>query len=125
MAVTMQRIETYSGQYDFNVWFQKFEMVLRITKIQVDDKLDYLMTHLEMSIFKAVLSAIPTDRPRKFDDVGLVDFLRKRYSTQDKYLDRLDFFSVRFSETFDEFAVELESHYELFETKFPKTAASE
>jgi hypothetical protein len=88
-------------------------MVMKIAKIDEKDRLDYLMMQMEMSIFKAILSGFPDSTTRNLTDV--VDFLKKRYSTQDNYLDRVDFFNVKFSGTFDEFAAELERFYELFD----------
>lgn len=113
MAGSLQKIETYGGQYDFDIWLQKFEMIIRIAKIEADSKLDYLLTNLELKIFKTVMTAFPKDR--KYETV--VKFLKDRYSTEDKYLERLEFFNVELKGTFEEFAAQLQGLLETFDEK--------
>ena len=105
------RIEQFNRQCDFTVWLKKFEMLMNISKIAADERVDYLLTNLDISIFESVTSSLRTTNNYK----NVVAFLEKRYSTNDKYLNRLEFFEAGFSGTFDEFASKIEILFENFE----------
>ena len=111
MSGNLPRIEPYCKQCDFHVWLKKLEMLIRMANIEEAKKVDFLMTNLDMAIFEAVVSTFTDDF--EYDEV--VKFLLERYSTQDKFLHRLDFFNVTFSGSFDEYASRLQVLYENFD----------
>ena len=106
---SVSRIEIFARQCDFTIWLRKFELILKIGKIQDDEKIDFLLTNLDLPIFESILTTFinPTY-------TEAVSFLEARYSTQDKFLDRLEFFNISYSGTFDEYAAKLQTLYENF-----------
>ncbi|MEL7308743.1 MAG: hypothetical protein AAGK05_13300, partial [Pseudomonadota bacterium] len=107
---TFQRIEPFSRQCDFDIWLKKFELFLKIGKVDADSKIDILLTNLEISIFETVVTTFP--KTCEYDKV--VSFLKERYSTQDKYLNRLEFFNVSYSGSYDEYAGKLQTLFKNF-----------
>ena len=105
------KIEPYCRQCDFTVWLKKIEMVMNISRIGADDRSQYLLTNLDITIFEAVLSGVRNIN--NYDEV--VSFLEKRYSTKDKFLNRLGFFNAKLSGSFDEFATSLQTAFENFD----------
>ena len=111
ISTPMQRIEPFFKQCDFSVWLTKFEMICKMAKIDPSTQVDFLMTNLDFSIFSAVLSAFPVTLV--YADV--VSFLEHRYSSQDKYLNRLEFFTTSFTGTYDEYASTLQTMFTNFD----------
>lgn len=107
---TFQRIEPFSRQCDFDIWLKKFELFLKIGKVDADSKIDILLTNLDISIFETVVTTFP--KTCEYDKV--VNFLKERYSTQDKYLNRLEFFNVTYSGSYDEYAGKLQTLFKNF-----------
>lgn len=66
---------------------KKLELVLKIGKIEDDNKIDqaYLLTNLDMPIFELVV----TTYLDTCDYDRVINFLKERYSTHDKFLNRL------------------------------------
>ena len=106
----LQRIEPFSRQCDFDVWLKKFEIILRVSKINSDDKLDCLLANLDMPIFEAVITYFP----KSYDYDKVVKFLHDRFSTQDKFLNRIEFFETTYSGSYDEYAGKLQSLFKNF-----------
>lgn len=113
MSGPVQRIEPFTRQCDFVIWLKKFEMILKIAKIDNNEKVDFLLTNLDLPIFESVLTAFPSGH----DYSQIVNFLTERYSTQDKFLNRLEFVQINFSGTFDEYASRLQALYENFDNR--------
>ena len=111
MSGSAVRIEPFNKQCDFTVWLKKFEMLLNISKITADERVEYLLTNLDISIFESVISSLCNTNNYK----EIVAYLEKRYSTKDKFLNRLEFFEIKFSGTYDEFASKLEVLFESYE----------
>ena len=106
-----QRIEIFSRQCDFAIWLKKFELILKIGKVDDSEKIDFLLTSLDLPIFESITTTFPNATYNE-----AVNFLKERYSTQDKFLDRLEFFNITYSGSFDEYAAKLQSLYENFDT---------
>lgn len=107
----MQRIEPFFKQCDFSIWLKKFELICKMAKIDPTSQVDFLMTNLDLSIFEAVVSAFPGTLV--YNDV--VSFLENRYSSQDKFLNRLEFFTTSHTGTYDEYASRLQTLYSNFD----------
>ena len=99
-AAAVQRIEPFMRQCDFSIWEKKFELFVKLTKIDSISKPDVLLGNLDIHIFETVINS-GTDLS---DYTKLVAFLNKRYSTQDNFLNRIEFFNVSFSGSFDDHA---------------------
>jgi len=111
MSGVAVRIEPFNRQCDFMVWLRKFEMLMNISRISADDRVEYLLTNLDLSIFESVISHFRHTNNYK----EIVAYLENRYSTNDKYLNRVDFFETKFNGSYDEFASKLQVMFENFE----------
>lgn len=110
MASAIQKIEIFSRQCDFTIWLKKLEMISKMSKISEDDKTNFLLSNLDITIFESVVTNFDTNA----DYNTVVDFLKSRYSTQDKFLNRIEFMNVTYSGTYDEYASRLQMLYENF-----------
>lgn len=108
---SIQRIEPFTKQCDFTIWLKKFELIMKIGKVKKENQADYLLTSLDVSIFESVVTSFSSTSD--YDDI--VQFLTERYSTQDKFLNQLEFFNTTFSGTCDEYASKLQLLFESFD----------
>lgn len=80
---TFKRFEPFSRQCNFDrpsTWWKKFELFLKIGKVDADNKMDILFTNLDISIFETVVTRFP--KISEYDKI--VSFLKERHPTQDK-----------------------------------------
>ena len=110
---TSVRIEPFSRQCDFLIWYKKFELQVKLAKVPEVDKIIHLITNLDISIFESVITAFPDTSFEYYDEI--VEFLTDRHSIQDKFLNRLEFMNIAFTGTFDEFASNLQTLFENFD----------
>lgn len=104
------RIEPFTRQCDFAIWLKKFELLLKIAHVDESDKVNFLLTNLELVIFESVVTTFSC--LDNYDEI--VNFLKNRYSTQDKFLNRLEFLNISFTGSYDEFASKLQLLFENF-----------
>ena len=111
--VSIPRPDKFAGQCDIKLWCQQFELFLSLTKADVSIHRDVLLTFLDLPIYQAVITSTD-EKTRTYDIVK--DFLLKRYSTTDEYIDRLSFFDIKYSSPPEKFASVLNELFDLFST---------
>jgi transposase InsO family protein len=75
---------------------------------------DVLLSYLDLPIFQVVLKSIE-EKSRTYANVK--DFLIKRYSVTDDYIDRLSFFNTKYNGPPEQFASTLNCLFDLFSSK--------
>ena len=109
-----QKPAIFNKQCDFAIWFQQFELFLKLAGVKDESHVDVLLSFLDLTIFEAVTSSISTSE-RSFDKVK--DLLFRRYSSSDVFIDRLAFFSVSYSESPETYAGLLSSLMDKFDNE--------
>ena len=111
VTTSIPRPEKFSGHCDIKIWYQQFELFLTLSKTDVSIHRDVLLSYLELPIFQAVLTAIE-EKSRTYEKVK--EFLIKRYSVTDDYIDRLAFFETKYFGPAEKFAGTLNNLFDLF-----------
>ena len=111
VSISIPRPDKFAGQCDIKLWCQQFELFLSLTKTDASIKRDILLTFLDLPIYQAVITSTD-EKTRTYDSVK--DFLLKRYSTTDEYIDRLSFFDIKYSSPPEKFASILNELFDLF-----------
>ena len=78
---------------------------------------DFLLSYIDIPIYSAVSSALNTTTSSY---TTVKDFLIKRYSTIDTYLERIEFFTTQFSLPAENFASKLNQYIDRFDSDFTK-----
>ena len=113
-TTTIPRPEKFSGHCDIKAWYEQFELFLSLSKTDAAIHRDVLLSYLDVPIYQAVRAAIE-ESSRTYDAVK--DFLIKRYSVTDVFIDRLSFFEMKYSGPPEKFANDMNQAFDLFTTK--------
>ena len=100
------RPEKFAADTDIAVWFRQFELFLQLSAVGAANRLNVLLTYLDLSVFQATDTALNI-ATATFEEVKT--FLLGRYSTRDDYMDRVSFFESRFSQPAGAYAARLSS----------------
>ena len=129
-SIPISKPEKFQFQSDFRVWLGQFELLCSLAKLDDDRKAIYLLANLDIGIYEATISGVPQEDQKNFKKIS--DFLLSRYSKQDSYLDRIEFFRSIYTGSAEEYGATLQrlldnfqrtgSREELLVAKFIATA---
>ena len=105
------RPEKFAADSDIAVWFQQFELFLQLSAVTDANRLNVLLTYLDLPVFQAAVTALNITTAT-FEEVKT--FLVGRYRTCDAYIERVSFFESKFSQPAGEYAARLSSIMDMF-----------
>lgn len=103
VGATVARPEKFCGQCNIETWIKQFELYLTLTNTTDDGvKRNLILSYLDITVYEAVIIS-----GQDSTYVKVSNFLIDRYSTRDKYMDRIKFFSSKYSGSPESFAAEI------------------
>ncbi len=105
------RPEKFAADSDIAIWFHQFELFLQLSAVTDANRLNVLLTYLDLPVFQATVTALDITTAT-FQEVKT--FLLGRYSTCDAYMERVSFFENKFSHPAGAYAAWLSSAMDKF-----------
>jgi len=89
MNTAIPKPDKFDSTMNIDIYFKQFELFLKMAKVDETDKANMLLSYLDYSVFEAVSSSISISTATYIE---ILKILLERFSTSDKYVDRISFF---------------------------------